>query len=317
MPRCAFRVVLQKSATSPRHYRRYRLAAQRRRYVVKDPQSAVRHPRNRILRRTHTHCIEETGGSSSSPEDEGDYRTASKRPTSAGLPAADLPAEALRRERSSTGVGRVFEVDDGAADSFLPRTSPHSCAVSRRAVPVYHEVVGSSSRAWTASAGRRRARDMTTGERLSMPIWSSAAGLVGRIARPASSRVLPARDDGRHEPPRGHSAQPLQDALDGDIIVDPHRRRHGTTDEKVTDLKTCASSRGSAVNAQEGKVGSGIRARRCAPAGVRPSTKKASAATRNATRARPCSTTDATASPASSPSPAANGRPSASWRSRP
>ena len=45
------------------------------RYVVKDPQSAVECiEENRILRRTHTHCIEDTSGFFVvTPEDEGDY----------------------------------------------------------------------------------------------------------------------------------------------------------------------------------------------------------------------------------------------------
>jgi glycerol-3-phosphate dehydrogenase len=45
------------------------------RYVVKDPRSAEECiQENRILRRTHAHCIEDTGGFFVvTPEDEGDY----------------------------------------------------------------------------------------------------------------------------------------------------------------------------------------------------------------------------------------------------
>jgi hypothetical protein len=52
------------------------------RYAVKDPQSAIECiEENRILRRTHTHCIEDTSGFFVvTPEDEGDFPTASRPP---------------------------------------------------------------------------------------------------------------------------------------------------------------------------------------------------------------------------------------------
>ncbi|MGB5048330.1 MAG: FAD-dependent oxidoreductase, partial [Caldilineaceae bacterium] len=83
------------------------------RYVVKDPHSAEECiAENRVLRRTHTHCIEDTGGFFVvTPEDEGDYPdrfVAACRET--GVPCQEIPvAEALRREPLlNPRISRVF-----------------------------------------------------------------------------------------------------------------------------------------------------------------------------------------------------------------
>ena len=93
------------------------------RYVVKDPQSAVECiQENRILRRTHTHCIEDTGGFFVvTPEDEGDYPDRFKEACDAiDLPCADIGCRGVRREPLlNPRISRVYEVPDGAADSFL------------------------------------------------------------------------------------------------------------------------------------------------------------------------------------------------------
>jgi len=91
------------------------------RYAVKDPDSAVECLReNAILRRTHTHCIEDTGGFFVvTPEDENDF----PEPFAAAClrratPCEEIPTAApLRREpllkpRSS----RVLELPDAAAE---------------------------------------------------------------------------------------------------------------------------------------------------------------------------------------------------------
>ena len=72
------------------------------RYVVKDPGSAVECiTENRILRKTHAHCIEDTSGFFVvTPEDEGEYPDLFKAACEkCGVPCAEIPvAEALRRE---------------------------------------------------------------------------------------------------------------------------------------------------------------------------------------------------------------------------
>ena len=72
------------------------------RYVVKDPVSATEciHE-NRILRKTHTHCIEDTGGFFVvTPEDEGDFPDKfAAGCVATGVPCNEISiAEALRRE---------------------------------------------------------------------------------------------------------------------------------------------------------------------------------------------------------------------------
>jgi glycerol-3-phosphate dehydrogenase len=117
------------------------------RYVVKDPVSAVECiEENRILRHTHAHCIEDTSGFFVvTPEDEdSDYPDRFKEACARlNVPCAEISmGEALRREPLlNPGISRVFEVPDGAADSFL---STHATAQAARHVGarilIYHEV---------------------------------------------------------------------------------------------------------------------------------------------------------------------------------
>ncbi len=117
------------------------------RYVVKDPQSAVECiQENRILRRTHTHCIEDTSGFFVvTPEDEGDYPDQFKAACDKiGLPCAEISvAEALRREPLlNPRISRVFEVPDGASDSFLATHATAQAARNAGAkILTYHEVI--------------------------------------------------------------------------------------------------------------------------------------------------------------------------------
>ena len=118
------------------------------RYVVKDPQSARECiAENMILRKTHTHCLEETSGFFVvTPEDEGDYPDRFV----AGCAETDVPcheisvAEALRREPLlNPRVSRIFEVPDGAADSFLAtHATAQAATIVGAQVLIYHEVVG-------------------------------------------------------------------------------------------------------------------------------------------------------------------------------
>ena len=80
------------------------------RYAVKDPQSAVECiEENRILRRTHAHCIEDTGGMFVvTPEDEGDYPDRFKAAClKVGIPCEELPLKEAFRREPMLGLGQV------------------------------------------------------------------------------------------------------------------------------------------------------------------------------------------------------------------
>lgn len=116
------------------------------RYVVKDPNSASECiQENHILRRTHPHCIEDTGGFFVvMPEDESDYPDRfAVACRDLGIPCAEIPvAEALSREPLlNPRISRVFEVPDAAADSFLATHATAQAAQQAGAqVLTYHEV---------------------------------------------------------------------------------------------------------------------------------------------------------------------------------
>ncbi|NCF66094.1 MAG: anaerobic glycerol-3-phosphate dehydrogenase subunit A [Chloroflexi bacterium] len=118
------------------------------RYAVKDPYGAAECiAENRILRLTHTHCIEDTSGFFVvTPEDEGDFPDQFKSACDAvGIPCVEIPvSEALSREPLlNPRISRVFEVPDGSADSFLAAHSTVQAARQKGAqILTYHEVVG-------------------------------------------------------------------------------------------------------------------------------------------------------------------------------
>ncbi len=73
------------------------------RYVVKDPRSAEECiQENRILRQTHTHCIEDTGGFFVvTPDDEGDYPDRFVAACAkAGIPCTELSIAAALKART-------------------------------------------------------------------------------------------------------------------------------------------------------------------------------------------------------------------------
>ncbi|RIK25274.1 MAG: anaerobic glycerol-3-phosphate dehydrogenase subunit A, partial [Chloroflexi bacterium] len=176
------------------------------RYAVKDPQSAIECiEENRILRRTHTHCIEDTSGFFVvTPEDEGDYPDRFKAACAkVGIPCEEIPVkEALRREPLlNPRISRVFEVPDGSADSFL---ATHVTAQAARQagaqILIYHEVIDLLSE---GSDGDRRVigarvRDMVRGEevRIEATMTINASGAwAGKIAALADIpvRVIPGK----------------------------------------------------------------------------------------------------------------------------
>ena len=221
------------------------------RYVVKDPESAREciHE-NRILRRTHAHCIEDTSGFFVvTPEDEGDYpdkfRAACNR---LGVPCAEVTvAEALRREPLlNPRISRVFEVPDGAADSFL---STHATAQAARQagarILVYHEC---KRLLVTGGEGDRRVvgaevLNTVTGERYEIHadlVINATGAWAGKIASTAGIEVKVIPGKGTMVATNHRLVNTVLNRCkmpsDGDILVPIHTVSViGTTDEKVAD----------------------------------------------------------------------------------
>lgn len=221
------------------------------RYAVKDPQSAIECiEENRILRRTHTHCIEDTSGFFVvTPEDEGDYPDRFKAACAkVGIPCEEIPVkEALRREPLlNPRISRVFEVPDGSADSFL---ATHVTAQAARQagaqILIYHEVIDLLSE---GSDGDRRVigarvRDMVRGEevRIEATMTINASGAwAGKIAALADIpvRVIPGKGVMVAVNHRlvNTVINRCKMPADGDILVPVHTVAIiGTTDERVAD----------------------------------------------------------------------------------
>ncbi len=221
------------------------------RYVVKDPQSALECiEENRILRRTHTHCIEDTSGFFVvTPEDEGDYPARFQAAcATVGIPCTEVPLrEAFRREPLlNPRISRVFEVPDGAADSFL---ATHATAQAARQagaqILVYHEMVELLT---AGGEGDRRVvgalvRDVVRGEliRIEASITVNAAGAwAGKLAATAGIplRVIPGKGVMVAVNHRlvNTVVNRCKMPADGDILVPVHTVAIiGTTDERVAD----------------------------------------------------------------------------------
>lgn len=221
------------------------------RYAVKDPQSAIECiEENRILRRTHTHCIEDTSGFFVvTPEDEGDYPDRFKAACAkVGIPCEEVPVkEALRREPLlNPRISRVFEVPDGSADSFL---ATHVTAQAARQagaqILIYHEVIDLLTE---GGDGDRRvvgalARDMVSGEevRIEATMTINASGAwAGKLAALADIpvRVIPGKGVMVAVNHRlvNTVINRCKMPADGDILVPVHTVAIiGTTDERVAD----------------------------------------------------------------------------------
>ncbi|MCC6170305.1 MAG: anaerobic glycerol-3-phosphate dehydrogenase subunit A [Caldilineaceae bacterium] len=221
------------------------------RYVVKDPRSAEECiAENNILRYTHAHCIEDTGGFFVvTPEDEGDYpdqfKTACGR---LGLHYEEItPAAALRREPLlNPRISRVFEVPDAAADSFLATHATAQAATQAGArILTYHEVTGLLVE---GSDGDRRVtgaqvRDLSSGEELILRadmVINASGAWAGQIAQMAGIAVKIIPGKGTMVAMNHRMVNTVINRCkmpsDGDIIVPIHTVAViGTTDEKVTD----------------------------------------------------------------------------------
>jgi glycerol-3-phosphate dehydrogenase len=221
------------------------------RYAVKDPQSAIECiEENRILRRTHTHCIEDTSGFFVvTPEDEGDYPDRFKAACAkVGIPCEETPVkEALRREPLlNPRISRVFEVPDGSADSFL---ATHVTAQAARQagaqILIYHEVIDLLT---TGGEGDRRVtgarvHNVVSGEEIqidaAMTINASGAW-AGKIAALADIPVRVISGKGVMVAVNHRLVNTVVNRCkmpaDGDILVPVHTVAIiGTTDERVAD----------------------------------------------------------------------------------
>lgn len=221
------------------------------RYAVKDPQSAVECiEENRILRRTHAHCIEDTGGFFVvTPEDEGPFPDRFKAGClKVGIPCEEVPLkEAFRREPMlNRRISRVFAVPDGTADSFLATHATAQAATQAGAtVLVYHEVVRLLVE---GGEGDRRVvgavvRDVVAGEEITIhaALTINASGAwAGKLAAQAGIEVKVIPGKGTMVAMNHRLVNTVINRCkmpaDGDILVPVHTVAViGTTDEKVTD----------------------------------------------------------------------------------
>lgn len=255
------------------------------RYVVKDPRSAEECiQENRILRKTHTHCIEDTGSFFVvTPEDEGDYPDKFKAASAQlHLPCEELTLkEAFRREPMlNQRIGRVFAVPDGATDSFLAtHATAQAAQLAGATVLIYHEVVkllvegGEGDRRVVGAVVKNVVNDEEMVIRATMTLNASR-----RLGRQGGSpggdhrqRDPGQRRHGRHEPPpRQYGGKWLQDApANSGRIVPVHTVAIiGTTDEGRRPRVAAHRAMGSAADAgRRRKIGAGLQQGACA-AGV-------------------------------------------------
>ena len=221
------------------------------RYVLKDADSAVECiSENRILRRTHTHCIEDTSGFFVvTPEDEDDYPdrfvAACRR---LNIPCTEISAKsALRREPLlNPRISRVFELPDAAADSFL---STHATAQAARQAGAtllpYHELTrlhlsgGDGNRTVSGAT----ILDTVSGEELRIDadlVINAAGAWSGQVAALAGVEVRMILGKGVMLATNSRLTNTVINRCkmpgDGDILVPIHTVSViGTTDEQVAE----------------------------------------------------------------------------------
>ncbi len=221
------------------------------RYVLKDVDSALEcNSENRILRRTHTHCIEDTGGFFVvTPEDEDDYpdrfAAACRR---LDIPCTEIPTvSALRREPLlNPRISRVFELADAAADSFLATHATAQAARQAGALLLpYHEVTrlhlsgGDGNRAVSGAT----VLDAVSGENLRIDadlVINAAGAWSGKVAALAGIDVRMILGKGVMLATNRRLTNTVINRCkmpsDGDILVPIHTVSViGTTDEQVAD----------------------------------------------------------------------------------
>ncbi len=221
------------------------------RYVVKDPQSAEECIlENRILRKTHAHCIEATSGFFVvTPEDEGPYPDKFVEGCRAtGVDCAEISlADALRREPLlNPRISRVFEVPDGSADSFLATHATVQAARHAGAqILIYHELMdlliegGDGNRRVVGAQVRDVAKGMDVEIRAQMTINATGAW-AGQVTQMAGVTISVVPGKGTMVAMNHRALNTVVNRCkmpaDGDIIVPLHTVAIiGTTDERVAD----------------------------------------------------------------------------------
>src|SRR6185436_2857767 len=166
------------------------------RYVVKDPQSATEcAEENEILRRIMPDCLEDTGGFFVvTPADDESYAARFVQ----GCHATHVPVneisvrEMLRREPLlNPRISRVFEVRDGAADSFLATHSNAQDAIRHGAQVLTYHVVKALDMTNDQVAGAI-CEDMRSGEDVHIHasyVVNCAGAWAGKIAGMAGVKV--------------------------------------------------------------------------------------------------------------------------------
>ena len=221
------------------------------RYVVKDPQSAVECiAENHILRKTHAHCIEDTGGFFVvTPEDEGPYPDQFKAACQkTGVPCKEVSVSEARKCEPllNPRISRVFAVPDGSADSFLAtQVTAQAAQIAGAQILTYHEVVSLTveGRQGNQRVVGARVRDVRHGQdveiRADMTINASGAW-AGLIAKTAGLEVNVIAGKGTMLAMNHRVCNMVLNRCkmpsDGDIIVPIHTIAViGTTDERVAD----------------------------------------------------------------------------------
>lgn len=221
------------------------------RYVVKDPQSAAECiAENRVLRKTHTHCIEDTGGFFVvTPEDEGPYPDQFKAACDKiGVPCREISVPQARKREPllNPRISRVFQVPDGSADSFLAtHATAQAAQMAGAQILNYHEVVSLiiEGREGNQRIVGAKVRDVGRGEdveiRADTTINASGAW-AGLIAKTAGLEVNVIAGKGTMLAMNHRVCNTVINRCkmpsDGDIIVPIHTIAViGTTDERVSD----------------------------------------------------------------------------------
>ena len=222
------------------------------RYVVKDPVSAAEciHE-NRILRKTHAHCIEDTGGFFVvTPEDEdSDYPERFRQGCAdTGVPCEEIPAAlALKQEpRLNPRISRVFRVPDASIDGFqMVHSTVQAAREAGARIFTYHEVIdllmrgGEGDRRVTGVRVRDAARDEEVEIHAAMVI-NAAGAWAGKIAAMAGIRVEIVPGKGIMMATAHRLVHTVINRCkwpsDGDILVPAHTVSIiGTTDTPVAD----------------------------------------------------------------------------------
>ena len=217
------------------------------RYVTKDPQSANECAReNAILRRIMPHCIEDTSGFFvTTPWDDpayGDIFAANCVKT--GVPVQELThAEMLRREPLlNPRISRVFEVMDGAADSFMATRSTALSAQEYGATILTYHHLTALERVGDRVVGAT-IEDLRTGEQIRVRcafVLNATGAWAGKVAALAGVKVTVLPGKGTMVAMNHRMVNTVVNRCklpsDGDIIVPIHTVAVvGTTDVHVPD----------------------------------------------------------------------------------